>query len=120
WRDLQWLVSVGVNAIVLTLLYRLIPRARVRWRDAAVGGLTVAIVWQVGCQVVSWFVVGGTYTAYGVVGSFIAMMLWVYCASILLYFGAQLVQVLGHPDELPPTEPPRAVTINTPVAVKGE
>jgi hypothetical protein len=27
------------------------------------------------------------------------MMLWVYCASIILFLGAQLVQVLGHPDE---------------------
>ncbi|MBI3838545.1 MAG: YihY/virulence factor BrkB family protein [Planctomycetia bacterium] len=101
WQDAQSVLSISLNAIMLTLLYRLIPRAAVRWRDAFCGGIVVALVWQLGSQAVSWFVVGGNYSAYGVVGSFIAMMLWVYCASILLFFGAQMVQVLGYPEEPP-------------------
>lgn len=92
--------------MVLSLVYRLIPRAAVRWRDAASGGLAVALIWQVGSQLLSRFIVGGNYSAYGVVGSFIAMMLWVYCASILLFLGAQFVQVLGHPEETPSQPPP--------------
>jgi membrane protein len=97
-----WLhVATGVvlNAIVFSIVFKMIPRARVRWRDAASGGIAVAVVWQIGSQLLSRFLVGGRYTAYGVVGSFIIMMLWVYCASILLFLGAQLVQVLGHPEE---------------------
>ena len=35
------------------------------------------------------------------VGSFIAFMLWVYGASMILYVGAQMVQVLGNPYEPP-------------------
>ena len=61
-------------------------------------GILIAVIWQLGSQVVSRFIVGGNYSAYGVVGSFIAMMLWVYYASILLLLGAQMVQVLGHPN----------------------
>jgi membrane protein len=101
----SWLhlgTSIALNALVLSMVFKMIPRAPVLWKHAAVGGITVAVVWQMGAQVVSRFVVGGKYTtAYGVVGSFIAMMLWVYCASILLLLGAQLVQVLGHPEESP-------------------
>jgi membrane protein len=104
WQNVQWFLSIGLNTIMLTLLYRLIPRAAVLWRHAFFGALTVALVWQLGSQTVSWFIVGGNYSAYGVVGSFIAMMLWVYCASILLFFGAQMVQVLGHPEEPPARE----------------
>jgi membrane protein len=99
---LPWLhlaTSVSLNALVLALVYKMIPRVTVRWRHAFIGGFAVAVVWQVGSQIVSRFIVGGHYTAYGVVGSFIAVMLWVYCASILLFVGAQLVQVLGHPEE---------------------
>ena len=99
WNDLQFFLSIGLNTIMLTLLYRLIPRVAVRWRDAFYGGITVALVWQLGSQAVSWFIVGGNYSAYGVIGSFIAVMLWVYCASILLFFGAQMVEVLGNPKE---------------------
>jgi membrane protein len=98
WQWLQLGTSAVSNAIVLTLLYKMLPRAPVRLVHAACGGLAVAVVWQVGSQLVSRFIVGGKYTAYGVVGAFIAMMLWVYCASIVLFLGAQLVQVLGHPE----------------------
>jgi len=99
WPRLQVGLTLSLNTVALMLVFRLIPRAPVRWRDAAIGGLLVALSWQAGAQIVSRYVVGGHYTAYGVVGSFIAMMLWVYCASILLFLGAQLVQVLGHPEE---------------------
>ncbi len=108
WHAVQLGSSVALNAVVLMLLYKLIPRVAVRWRDAAGGGVAVAIIWQVGSQLLSRFIVGGNYSAYGVVGSFIAMMLWVYCASTLLFFGAQFVQVLGYPEEppIPPGTPP--------------
>ena len=98
WHWSQLALSTGLNALVLALVYKMIPRASVRIIHSACAGVVVAIVWQLGSQVVSRFIVGGNYSAYGVVGSFIAMMLWVYCASILLLLGAQMVQVLGHPE----------------------
>ncbi len=101
WDLTQLGFSIALNSIVLALLYRLMPRQRVRWSHALCGGLVVAVVWQFGGQILSRFIVGGTYSAYGVVGSFIAVMFWVYCACVLLYLGGQLVQVLGHPYEPP-------------------
>jgi membrane protein len=101
WDLTQLGFSIVLNTIVLALLYRLMPRQRVRWIHALCGGFVVAFIWQFGSQLLSRFILGGNYSAYGVVGSFIAVMLWVYCASILLYLGGQLVQVLGHPYEPP-------------------
>ncbi|HEX3724630.1 MAG TPA: YihY/virulence factor BrkB family protein, partial [Pirellulales bacterium] len=99
WRAVQWGVSVALNGVVFALIYRLLPRAPVLWRHAAMGGFAVAVVWQLGSQLLSRFVLSGGYSAYGVVGSFIAVMLWVYCASLLLFLGGQFVQVLGHPQD---------------------
>lgn len=116
WRWSQLALSISLNALVLTLVYRLIPRAKVRWLHAACGGAFVAVLWQLGSQIVARFIVGGNYSAYGVVGSFIAMMLWVYCASVLLLLGAQWVQVLGHPekDDAPPAAMPAAPSTSGP------
>ncbi len=117
WPRLQITLSLSLNTLALAMVFKMVPRVSVRWRDALVGGVVVAAAWQIGAQVVSRYIVGGHYTAYGVVGSFIAMMLWVYCASIILFLGAQLVQVLGHPEEN------TVVSATTPVApadVQGE
>ncbi|MGD9723814.1 MAG: YihY/virulence factor BrkB family protein [Pirellulales bacterium] len=107
WELTQLAFSIGLNTIVLSLLFQLMPRRRVRWLHALCGGLVTAVVWQIGNEALSRFMTGGTYSAYGVVGSFIVIMLWVYCASVLLYLGGQLVQVLGHPYEPPLTEAQR-------------
>jgi membrane protein len=111
WHWSQVALSISLNAIVLALVFKMIPRARVRFLHAACGGIAVALIWQLGSQVVARFIVGGNYSAYGVVGSFIAMMLWVYCASILLLLGAQMVQVLGHPES-------NAISEKSPTAVQ--
>ena len=87
WPRLQIALSLTLNAGAMVVVFKMIPRTTVRWREAAIGALSVAVAWQIGAQIVSRYVVGGHYTAYGVVGSFIAMMLWVYCASILLFLG---------------------------------
>jgi len=111
WPRLQITLSLALNTLALAMVFKMVPRVFVRWREALVGGIVVAAAWQIGAQIVSRYIVGGHYTAYGVVGSFIAMMLWVYCASIILFLGAQLVQVLGHPEEstvVPPVPPDAA------------
>jgi uncharacterized BrkB/YihY/UPF0761 family membrane protein len=40
-------------------------------------------------------VISGFYSAYGVVGSFLAVLIWMYYSSAVLFFGAEFVRVLG-------------------------
>ena len=98
WQALQWMGSLAFNALVFSLLYKTIPKPPVGWREALIGGASVAVLWQLGSQLLAYFIVARDYNAYGVVGSFIALMLWTYCASCLIFLGAQLVQVLEHPE----------------------
>jgi len=102
WQALQWLVSALFNTLVFSLIYKTVPKAAVGWREAFIGGGTVAVLWQFGNQALAYFIVARNYSAYGIVGSFIALMLWAYCASCLIFLGAQLVQVLEHPQPQKP------------------
>jgi membrane protein len=85
---------VSLNALLFTVIYRVLPKQSVRWRDALAGGVLVAIIWEVGQQLLAPLVIGEKYSAYGVVGSFIAVMLWMYYASAVLFIGAEFVQIL--------------------------
>ncbi len=95
WIAVQWLTTILINAASLGLVYRTIPRAMVRWRDALCGGLLAALVLQIGQHFLVLFLIGGHYSVYGVVGSFIAVMVWFYYASAVVFFGAELVRALG-------------------------
>ena len=97
--QLGWLLELGVtfmlNALAFTLIYRWIPKVEVHWRHALAGGLFAAVAWEIGRQLLGYFVIGQRYvSAYGLVGSFLAIMLWAYYAVSVLFFAAEFVQAL--------------------------
>lgn len=95
WRLAGIGVNVLLNAAVFCLVYRALSKAPVRWREALQGGFVAAVVWEIGRQVLATYLVGSRYdSAYGVVGSFIAVMLWVYYGVTVLFLGAEYVQVV--------------------------
>jgi len=87
--------AVSANTTLFTLIYRVLPKRRVHWQDALRGGLLAAIVWEIGRDLLGAFFIGMRYTtAYGAIGSFIALLLWCYYGISILFFGAEYVQVL--------------------------
>jgi membrane protein len=90
------ITTMALNALAFGVLYRWLPKRPVLWRDALRGGMLVSIIWEGGRQVLSVFLVGMRYTtAYGAIGSFIALLLWFYWGMTILFFGAEYVQVLS-------------------------
>ena len=87
-------ISFVVNTLLFTLLYHWLPKEPIPFRDALRGGIAAALVWEIGAQILGLFLIGTRYTdAYGVVGSFIALMLWCYYAVAVLLLGAEYMQV---------------------------
>lgn len=86
-----------LNWLAFTLIYRWLPKKKVKWFDAMRSGLLVAIVWEIGRHFLCVFLIGMKYTsAYGTIGSFIALLLWFYWGVTLLFFGAEYLQVLTY------------------------
>ena len=81
-----------MNAVLLTTLYKTLPRAKVSWSAASRGGVLASVLWEVSRQVLTVLMFGGNYTAYGVVGSVMALMLWVYIAASVFFFAAEYVR----------------------------
>lgn len=87
--------AVSANTLLFSLIYRVLPKRPVHWLDALRGGLLAALVWEVGRDVLGAFFIGMRYTtAYGAIGSFIALLLWCYYGISILFFGAEYVQIL--------------------------
>ncbi len=92
----HWMqIGAGVllNTIFFTYTYKLFALRPAYWWECLKGGVLAAMFWEVGRQILAWYLVRGSYSAYGVVGSFVAMMAWFYYAWTILFFGAEYVQV---------------------------
>lgn len=94
WQLLPAPVTFGLNCLLFAMIYSVVPKAPVRWRDAVAGGLLTAFTWQIGQRVLESFVISDNYSAYGVVGTFLAVMLWMYYASAVVLLGAEFVRAL--------------------------
>jgi membrane protein len=109
WVELGF--TILANALLFTLVYRVLPKRYVRWTDALRGGLLAAIIWELGRELLGVFFIGMRYTsAYGAIGSFIAILLWCYYAISILFFGAEYVQAIEvrRQDQLAPSSDPDA------------
>lgn len=95
WQHVQMSFTMILNLALFTLLYKALPRVKVGWRAASLGGLLVAAVWQFGQRIVERLVISDHYSAYGVIGSFLAIVLWLYYASAVVFLGAVLVRRLN-------------------------
>jgi membrane protein len=92
---LQWGVSLALNTMLFTLLYRLMPKVEVLWREAFLGGFLAAIGWELGRHGLSAFLMHTRYlSAYGTIGSLLAVLIWIYYSSHLIFLGAEYIQVI--------------------------
>jgi membrane protein len=93
---LSYLVPFLLVLAGATGLYRYLPRSRPTWRDAAIGAMTLALLWEVAKHAFSLYV--QTLSVYSLMyGSFLVMvlfLLWVYYSAALLLFGAAIVHRL--------------------------
>ena len=102
WQVLSFVVSlvgaVGVFALVFTYL----PDVKVPRSDVVLGAMITGCLFQVGRIGLGYYLGRGDYqTSYGAaVGSFVALLVWVYYTSIIILVGAEITQVrarrMGH------------------------
>ncbi len=91
----EMIVTIAINGFIFAVLYRVIAKKSMRWDDAYKGGLLVALVWEAGRNLLGLTLIGMRYTtAYGVIGSFIALLAWCYYGVSIILFGAEYIQVL--------------------------
>jgi membrane protein len=96
-----WAVLVPSSLIMVplafALLLRFLPPEPVPWRHVWVAALFCAVAWLAATELlaVSGRFAGKNPSAYGVVGTLLAAMLWINIASQCLFFGAELCKVLA-------------------------
>jgi len=94
WASNFWL-NLFLNLFAFTLLFRVIPRRTIWWRDAFRGAFLTAVLWEIGRQALAAYLIHLNYpNEYGIIGSFIAVMLWSYYVSMVILFGAEYVRVI--------------------------
>lgn len=91
WVDAIFtLLALAINMAMFTFIYRFLPNTRVSWRDAAVGGIAMGVLWEVAKKGFTLFLAGSDNPMYGALGGVILLITWMYYTNILLLLGAEV------------------------------
>lgn len=91
------LVSLGIVTLLFALLFKYVPMAKIAWSDVWLGAAVTAVLFVVGQFALSFYLARGNITStYGVFGSLVALLLWVYYSAQILFFGAEFTQVYAN------------------------
>lgn len=88
------LLSFTIAAFLFSLMFKVLPDAKIRWKDVLFGGLITAIFFTLGKLAIGFYLGKSNLTTlYGAAASIIIIMVWVYYSSIILYLGAEFTKV---------------------------
>ena len=81
-------------ALLLALVYRLLPDVEIGWRDVAWGSAITSVLFTIGKYAVGFYLERtGVNTTYGAAGSLVLLLLWIYFSSLIFLLGAEFTRV---------------------------
>jgi membrane protein len=87
-------VSFVAVGMLFALMFRYVPDAVVRWRDALVGGAFTSVLFTLGKAGIGyWLGRSDPGSAYGAAGSLAVALLWIYYSASILLLGAEFTEV---------------------------
>jgi membrane protein len=96
WQVINLAVSLGVITVLFALIFKVVPDVEIGWRDVWVGAFVTAALFNVGKYALGFYLGSSSVaSSYGAAGSVVALVLWVYYSSQLVFLGAEFTQVFA-------------------------
>jgi membrane protein len=93
----NFLVSFAITTGLFALIYRVLPRADIAWRDVWIGSAVTALLFAIGKFLIGLYIGrSGVASAFGAAGSFVVLLVWVYYSTQIFFLGAEFTWVYAH------------------------
>lgn len=89
-------LSILLSTMIFAIIFKILPDAKIKWKDVLVGALITACLFLFGKILISKYLGASNFSSvYGAAGSVIIIMIWVYYSSAILYLGAVFTKVFA-------------------------
>lgn len=86
-------ISFLVIATLFGVIFKLLPRIKLSWRDVTIGALGTAALFTLGKFGIGLYIGNsGAADSFGAAGSLIALLLWVYYSAQIFFLGAEFAR----------------------------
>jgi membrane protein len=93
----DFVVSLGTISLLIAVIYKLLPEARVAWRDVWVGAPVTAALFILGKYLIGLYIGKASVgSAFGAAGSLAVLLVWIYYSTQLILLGAEFTRVYAN------------------------
>jgi membrane protein len=96
-ESVNFVFSFALVTILFAMIYKILPSARIAWRDVVVGSVVTALLFSIGKYAIGVYLGNSAITSsYGAAGSVILILVWVYYSAQIFLLGAEFTKVYAH------------------------
>ncbi|HBG42276.1 YihY/virulence factor BrkB family protein [Limibacterium fermenti] len=93
FQGVGMLVNIIVISVLFVLMFKVLPDAKIKLRDVAVGSVVTTVLFLVGQYAISFYMGTRNVTSvYGAAAFIIILLTWIYYSSIIIYIGAEFTK----------------------------
>lgn len=94
---INFLISTSVITILFGVIFKVLPDAKIGWKDVRWGAIFTALLFMLGRYLIGLYIeTTSTSSTYGAAGSLIVILTWIYYTAAILYFGAEFTQAYAN------------------------
>jgi membrane protein len=96
--NIALIINYGLSFVVTVLLfgiiYKVLPDAKIKWKEVIRGAITTAILFLIGKFGIGFYLqTSKVGSVFGAAGSAMLLLVWVYYSALIVYFGATYTRV---------------------------
>jgi membrane protein len=85
--------SIAVTTGLFALTFKLLPSARIDWRDVWLGSFVTAVLFSIGKTLIGLYLgKSAVASSYGAAGTLVVVIVWVYYSAQIFFYGAELTR----------------------------
>ena len=93
-ESVNFLLSLGVIAVLLALIFKYLPDTEIAWSDVWIGATVASLLLTTGKALIGSYLARSTVaSAYGAAASLVIILTWVYYSAQILLLGAEVTHV---------------------------
>ncbi|MEO8079449.1 MAG: YihY/virulence factor BrkB family protein [Caldimonas sp.] len=96
-QGVDFVLGFVLVTLVFAMIYKLMPRVRIRWHDVWIGAAVTSLLFAIGKFLIGLYIGKSSFASgFGAAGSLVVMLVWMYYSAQIFLFGAEFTWIYAH------------------------
>ena len=96
-QSVTFVFGLVVTTVAFAMIYKLMPRVKVRWHDVWIGAAVTSLLFSLGRFLIGLYIgKSGVASGFGAAGSLVVVFVWVYYSAQIFLLGAEFTWVFAN------------------------